>query len=321
MDGNLAMANVLENSEQPIQDTILFRCSGLGKLMKDCEGITDKQLATIAELQEKMLKKPLTDKQGEMLLDLIKKRDTPPKLTDGVITHIIDVFTTEVYGRKEEAFGKALDKGNEREEDSITLLSVVTNQYFKKNNIKLTNQWIKGEPDLFKGESIRKADFTKDTKTSWSLHTFMRAKHKLINPDYYWQGMGYMMLTGSKRHSVSYCLVNGTDKAIMAEKRALSYAMGIIDPTAADNTTFIEKCKQIEINHIFDMEAFRKEYPYFQFDNNISDWHFDIPIQDRLHEFHFDRNERDIEKIKGRVTEARKWIAENLVKKEVLNAV
>lgn len=300
----------MELSETKIvnADQIEFRSSGLGYIMGESSGLTDKQAKLVKVLS---VKEKITEKQGAELLRLIEKRDNP-ELPDGCKTHLVDVFVSAKYGRKEDARGKQLDKGNEREEDSITLVSLVTGKLFKKNEVHLSNGFIKGTPDLFEGIVIQKADKTRDTKTLWSANTFHRAKNKELDKLWYWQGNGYMWLTGAKQHTVDLCLVNGTEKAINDEKRALSFAMQIIDP--ANSPEYIEKCKQIEINHIFDLAAFQKEYPWFEFHNDVNNWTFDIPLEDRHHSFTFERSETNILKIEKRVIECRKWMNENLFK-------
>lgn len=244
--------------------------------------------------------------------------DVEPKkgelIAKGTQTHLVDVFASAKYGRHEEITGKYLDKGNECEEDAITALSRVTKRLFKKNDVRLTNDWITGEPDVFIGESIEKADETIDTKTSWSLHTFLRAKHKPLEKAYYWQGQCYMMLTGAKKHTVAYCLVNGTAKAIMDEKRVLSYSYDIIDTEPQE---YVDKCKQIEINHIFDLGLFRKHNPFFEFHNDVNKWTYDIPLADRVFTFLVERDEEAIESIKVRCESARKWMDKHLFKTEL----
>lgn len=219
-------------------------------------------------------------------------------------THLVDCYVSWMYGRREEVDGKMLEKGNEREEDSITLISLVNKKFYKKNSIRLTNEWITGEWDLSDGDPIEE---TLDAKTSWSAHTFFRAKNKGLDPNYEWQGHGYMMLTGADKHTVCYCLVNGTAQAITDEKRRLMWRLGESDPE------YIRRCKQIEINHIFDLFAFKEENPGFDFHNDLSEWKHDIPMEDRLHKFTFARDETKIEAIKNRVIQCREWISKNLL--------
>lgn len=290
-------------------NNILFRCSSLGYISGET-GLTEKQLDELVYLQGRPAP---TDKQKAKIKDLIDKRDNP-EIPDTAKTHCIDLYASYKYGRREEVTGKYLEKGNEREEDSITLFSRVTRTFFEKNTTRLSNAFITGEPDLFLGESIETAEETVDTKTSWSLHTFLRAKYKRLDPMYFWQGMGYMDLTGAKKHTVVFCLVNGTASAILDEKRKLGYAMREIDPNVK-SPEFLKRCRQIEINHIFDIKQFMNENPGFDFDTDVSEWCFDIPMQDRIHKFSFNRDQVAIDKMHQRITKCREWMQEELFTK------
>jgi hypothetical protein len=239
-------------------------------------------------------------------------------IADTVAKHLIDVYISAKYKRREELKNKYLDKGTEREEDAITLVSRSTKTMYVKNDVRLSNAFVTGEPDLFKGESIFKADQTLDTKCSWSMHTFYRAMFdKLVNL-YYWQGVGYMWLTGAKEHTVCFCLVNGTPDAIMDEKKRLAWKMKIID-TSAENPIYKDACRQIERNHIFDMGAFLKESPWFELDTILTgppeEWDGNVPMQDRIHSFTVTRKESDILLLQNRIIECRYWMNENLFKK------
>jgi hypothetical protein len=289
---------------------ILFRCSSLGYIMTDGKnsGLTDLQAI---ELKNLSARPKLTVAQHEKVDKLTFKRDNK-ELSDTAITHCIDTFISWQYGRREELKNKFLDKGNEREEDALTLLSRVKKIIFNKNEEWLKNDFISGTPDTFFGKVVVNAEKTLDTKCAWSLHTFLRAIHKDVNPLYKWQGNGYMALTGAKEHTIAYCLVNGTENAITAEKNRLKWRMGIIDETQSED--YKKGCKQIEVNHIFDMKSFLDEYPHFEFHNDPIKWGRDIAKEERLHLVTFERNESEIEALYNRVKEARKWISENLIK-------
>jgi hypothetical protein len=295
-------------------DKILMRCSSLGKIMPDGNKITDIQLAKIDEYKAKP---KLTPKQAEDLAKYIHKRDNP-ELSATCKSKLLELWIEQTLGRRKEIKSKYLDKGNFREEDSLTLLSILVGIILNKNTIRLSNDYITGEPDTYMGDSIYNADVTLDTKSSWSANTFFEAKHGEIDSDYWWQGQGYMWLTGAKKHLICYCLVNGIDKAINDEKKALAFKMGIIDD-AMINEEYIEKCKKIEINHIFDIKAFIKDYPYFVFHNDTDNWEWDIPAKDRLFVFEVERDEVAIKKIKDRVIECREYMNETffMVKKNL----
>ncbi len=241
-------------------------------------------------------------------------RDKKEELSMTCKTELKNVFVASKYKRREEVESKFLDKGNEREADAIVLYSLIKKGDFTKNKIRLYNDYIQGEPDFFQGESIYKAKETIDTKCSWSAFTFFRVQGEKLNPDYLWQGNGYMWLTGAERHTVAYCLVNGTPQNIMDEKRKLAYKMGILDMSGNDSPEFKEKCKQIEINNIFDINAFYNENPYFAFDNELEEWSYDIPAEDRLYTITIERNEDDIRALQDRIGSCRKFMDKNLFK-------
>jgi hypothetical protein len=244
--------------------------------------------------------------------------------TQVAMDKMVEIYNFTLFSRREEIKSKFLEKGNEREEDSITLLSRLTKTVFRKNEERLENKYVSGVPDIFLGEEIRKAEETIDTKTSWSKNTFDKARIKPLEKDYLWQGHGYMALTGAKKHTVAYCLVNGTAKLILDEKRKAQWQLGVMDPSGITDEKlkekYLKKCKQIEINHIFDMEHFMKENPGFDFDNNLADWTYDIPMKDRLFQFHIMRDDLAIERMYKRIKECRQWMNVNLFKQELIAA-
>lgn len=268
----------MEKQSKIISDAndILFRCSGLGYIMTE-------------------------------------PRNKSDMLSDTTKTNLIDLYVSAVYQRREEITSKFLRKGHECEEDSITLLSRVAKHKFKKNDIRLNNEFVTGEPDLFRGLIIQEADETLDTKSSWSAHTFFRAQRGL-NDNYEWQGHGYMWLTGAKKHTVSYCLVNGTPDAIVNEKFYKSKQPGMLDRDGNETQKFKEVCKQIEINHIFDMELFKSHHPYFDFHNDTNKWRWDIPKEKRVHSYEFNRSEEAIARMRARIRLCRNWLNRELFK-------
>lgn len=227
--------------------------------------------------------------------------------SEGFKTHGVDKYISFMFGRNEELEGKYLEKGNEREEDAISLFSQQSKRFYQKNTRRLEDDFISGEPDLFDGEDILRAEQIFDTKVSWSMYTFMRSAMKPLAPVYYWQGQGYMRLTGAKKHTVVYCLVNGTAAHIESEKKYLGFRY---DP---ESEKYKRKCRQIEINHIFDMKEFMKENPRFIFHNHVSDWKHDVPAKTRIFKQEIQRNEDDIAKIENKVKLARQFIEDNLL--------
>ncbi len=288
-------------------DEILFRASSTGDLMTDGDGmITEKQLVTLEELEAKP---KLTDNQKAELLRLRKKRDYP-ELSVTTKKRLLKIYAKEDFHREEEVRSKYMEKGTVVEDDSITLYSLVKKKFFKKNELRLNNRFLTGHPDLFDGpdDDIQNAEEIEDIKSSWSLDTFLANKFiNATNKDYYWQGQSYLALVPkAKRFRLIYVLINTPAELITDEKKKLLYQNRYeeIDPE------YIEACKNVERNHIFDMELFRKHFPYFEFHNDV--WAWDIPKEKRYHEIVIERDPLAINALYDRIKLCRQWMKDNL---------
>lgn len=251
---------------------ILFRCSSLGHLMVEPKLKADKEAGNLSE---------------------------------GAKTHCVDVFASWYYSRREDAYSKYMEKGTAVEEDAITLLSLETKNLYFKNEDNLKNEYISGTPDLFvKKDGV--IEVVEDIKSSWDIFTFLRTKNKELSTNYYWQLMGYMWLTGATKANIRYCLVNSTADLIDAEKRKTAWQMNLIDADASPE--YVERCKQIERNMIYDIKLFQNHYPYFSFHSDLNEWVYDIPQSQRLFTFSIERKEEDINLIISKVIKARMFI-------------
>jgi len=315
---------------------MLFRCHSLSNLMTDSKGKSNMQKYSEALISR-------TKYQNDYLL--VNNKDTKTaqnklkkiqelnneiltlesikgvkELSETCIKQIIKTYASTVRGRYDSVNSKYFDKGKQRENNAITLLSSLTNVYYKKNTERLFNDYVSGEVDVFFGEEIRKAKKTIDTKCSWSYITFLNSNFDEVNPAYEWQGHAYMWLTGAEEHDVAYCLVNGTTQAINDEIRKLSWEMGVLDASIETEPEFVNGCRQIERNHIFDINEFGNENPNYEFynpvffKNNNFAWDFDIPKEKRVKIINIKRDEFKIEAAKERIIEARVWAEENLFK-------
>lgn len=213
----------------------------------------------------------------------------------------VKLYIRKYFGREKRIENKYIDKGNKREQDAITLLSDIDNVFYRKNTERLNNEFTTGEPDLYTGPALIGTEEIIDTKNSWDIFTFREANEK----DYKWQRVDYMWLTGARRGTTAFCLLNGTVEAILDAKRKASWKYGI-DPEM--NPSYVDECQLIERNMIFDMGAFLKENPNFDFHSVVSDWTWDIPKEKRIKKFTLERDESDIEALKARIIEGRKFL-------------
>ncbi len=254
---------------------IKFRCSSLGYIMTEPQ------------------------KKSEVLSETAK-------------THCIDIYVSAMYNRFTEINAKQLDKGNDTEEDSITIVSRKTKIFFKKNEEMIENEFIRGTPDLFEGEEIRKATVIRDTKSSWDAYTFFRAKHKKLDPKYFWQLTGYMDLSGAETAYVDYCLNNTPYHLVEGELRKESY-----NHPEGNTPTWIEL--QIINNHVYDLATFeqyiavRGIVPLTSNDHSIIKGFVEIPLNNRHFAFEIKRDNESINLIHERVELCRNYIKETLL--------
>ena len=228
-------------------------------------------------------------------------------LSEGAKIHAIDVWTSAKYDRREEVYSKYFEKGNQVEETSITLLSLAKRKFFRKNEVRLENEWIMGTPDLFIGDEIVRATEIIDIKSSWDIFTFNRNKAKGVNSTYYWQMQAYMWLTGASKATLSFCLVNATPDLITDEKYKLARAHRV--SIEDQDPQFIKSVQLVERNLIYDLEAFISANPFYPLHTDTAKWEFDIPVTERLFEFEIERNDDDISKISQKVEAAWKFLS------------
>ena len=239
------------------------------------------------------------------------------KLTKGHVTTCKKIFREESWKRKSVIKSKYLEKGIAQEEDAITLLSLVKGKFFKKNDARIENKFITGEPDIYVGESIYKVWDGYDTKCSWSHDTFPFPDDKL-DAKYEFQDHGYIALTGAEKWTTAYCLVNATASLVLQEQKGLWYKLGCPDE---NNSTFIEGCIEIEKNMIYDMPKFQKDNPGFDsYALKYITWEFDIPKEERVIEFTVERNQKVIDRIYERVKLCREFLNEFANKGKLVEA-
>jgi hypothetical protein len=214
---------------------------------------------------------------------MVGSKEKSDPLGESCKAHLVDVFVSQKYGRQTEIVNKYVEKGLAVEEDAITLYSRVNKTMFFKNDERLTNNFIQGEPDLFIGKEIRRAHTIIDVKSSWDLFTFNRVRTKPLNKLYYWQAQGYMALTGAKNYRLAYCLINTPEIMIQDEVRKMMWKMAV---TTEDNPIFQEAREELEKSMRYD----------------------DIPMNERIIEFNFERNDRDIEAMYNKIGFCRKYL-------------
>jgi hypothetical protein len=199
--------------------------------------------------------------------------------------YLIKTYVKAKYDREQDIVTKQMTKGIEAEEKSIEILSIHQQKLLKKNEQRLENGYLTGLPDVFEGESIEKATFLWDIKTSWSIWTFLANVPDKLDPLYYYQLQAYMALTGCSKAAIAYCLTDAPQHLIEAEKKKLMYSMNVATELAPE---YVEAAAQVEINMI---------YP-------------DIPISEKVLIFPVDRDDEVIDRLYQKVEKARQFLQE-----------
>lgn len=125
-------------------------------------------------------------------------------LSQGAKTYLRTMAKQIIFGVPRDAFfsgNKYTEKGLAMENSAIALLNTVRGTNYAKNEKRLENDWISGEPDIV-AENLGI-----DIKCSWSLATFPLTAEEGHDKTYEWQARAYMWLFDRPRWEIAYCLV------------------------------------------------------------------------------------------------------------------
>lgn len=210
---------------------------------------------------------------GDLMTD---PRNKGESISETSKTFIRQIWLEKSFGYKEDVMTDEMLKGLLCEQDSLGLVKKVLGGEFRaKNTKRFRNEYVEGTPDII----LKKEDVVEDVKSSYNLRTFMEAE--LAKP-YYWQGQGYMWLTGKKNYRLMYCLVPTPEEIITEQKKRWYYKFNCDE----SNAHYIEMCEQIDHNNEL-----------------IST----LPAQCRVKVFEFEYDFEGIEKAKTRIEAARDY--------------
>jgi hypothetical protein len=249
-------------------EQVLFRASQLGKLMTDAR--------------------------------------TKTGLSETTKSALLEVYVQQKYKRYKEISNKYIEKGLAVENDAIDMWRRERKQIVFKNEQKFRNQFVVGTPDLLVIDDNDKCLNVPDIKSSWDIHTFIDAKVNDLSKDYFWQGQAYMWLTGAPIATFCFVLVNAPLQMINDEKYRLARRMNLID--AQSDPIFIQKAKNIERAMIYDMQQFLNDYPDANLETDLSEWVYDIPVQERIHEKVVEFDADAIAKLQERIPMWREYL-------------
>lgn len=231
------------------------RCSGIYKIMSNSRAnpqITEKQTLRLIELEAKG--DALTDKQQLEIAELLIKKQNATKviLSDTCIEYLMEVYAWETSGKvsiKKEMEIDQMRNGKLVEEDSITLLSIVDGLLYEKNDERVYNDYLSGEPDVFIGESVMSAEKITDIKSCFDYPSFLKKINTDIDPGWEEQVQGYCDITGAKIGEIAHCLVN-THPILIGDMKVR--LMRKMDCATEESPEFKEKWSTIYRSMIFD---------------------------------------------------------------------
>jgi hypothetical protein len=190
---------------------------------------------------------------------------------------LLSCFIEKIYGRRRDISNQYIQKGLAVEEDSLTLYSLVTKTFYKKNTSQFTNDFFIGTPDIIDGGLII------DIKSSWSIHTFHDVLINPLNKAYFFQGQAYLDLLNADTFKLAYCLVNTPEVMVNDAKRKLLWNMGVVSDEDSD---YKKAAEQLEKEMTFD----------------------DIPREKRYIEFTIERDQKAIDSMHARIELCREFL-------------
>lgn len=241
--------------EKPVGfDKWRCRCSGINMMMSQ-----SKENAPLTELQVKELeeldKKPnRTEKQGIRMTELIQKRENSKNvvLGDTCISFLLEEYawiTEKKCSITKELDVVYLQKGRLGEKEGRELLSYIEDYYYEKNEERLYNDFLSGEPDTWKGKHIRAAEAVPDLKVIWDLPGFLKKIVKPIEPEYADQLRGYGSLTRAKTLFRANALITTPESIRNQIKMKLFYKRDYATPEAPE---FLKEWEPVERSMIFE---------------------------------------------------------------------
>ena len=118
-------------------------------------------------------------------------------------THLKEWIISQLYGVEKKIKSKYLDKGIEMEDQAIDFaVKMLDIQFALKNESRFEDDYFTGEPDMILDDRII------DIKNSWDCFTFPLFENKIPNSDYFYQLQVYMHLTGKRKATLVYVLLD-----------------------------------------------------------------------------------------------------------------
>lgn len=214
----------------------LLPCSGIDAIFTRPQGIRQinkkdaKKLADLCALDEKTQDDWDTINNIRAKVELYQN----PPLSKTAISYLTERYAWFKYEKRMATKGNYLafiEKGNILETPSIQVISQMDNIEYVKNEVKKTNDYLVGIPDIVDEENGKIIDI----KASWNLKTFLSARNGL-DDKYWFQAQGYMDLFNVETSEICFVLLNTPDEIIQREfsRIVTCFVLGEISKEAYD---------------------------------------------------------------------------------------
>lgn len=233
------------------------RCSSISKILtngKGSEPVTEKQWETIRETEKKIENGTATEKQKLEYARLLQKDENSKQvvLGESAISYLLEEYawvTAEKCSITKELEIEQIQKGRLGEKEGRELLSYVDDYYYEKNEERLYNDFLSGEPDTWRGESVHNAEECPDIKVIWDYPGFLKKIVKPIEPEYDMQLKGYGILTGAKKLFRAATCVTTPEEVRNSVKMRLFYKRAYLteeDPAFLKEWAILERSMIME---------------------------------------------------------------------------
>jgi hypothetical protein len=183
-------------------------------------------------------------------------------LSQGAKTYIRQVAKQDYFGYRVELDNKYINKGKDQEQDSIDLLNSVRFTNYKKNDVRIEDEYMTGECDILAEDRVI------DIKTSWNLETWPATPGEAHDNDYEWQGRAYLMLYDREIFELVFCLVTTKDEFLNQWEQIDLHRVDHIAPEKRITSVIYERDLEKE-ELIREKLIFANEY-YSQYINQLN---------------------------------------------------
>jgi hypothetical protein len=200
------------------------------------------------------------------------------KLSKTAKTHLQSVYISLLWGVEKDITTKQMQKGLSGEEDGITLLSMLDDAFYVKNEERKQNDYITGHADIVH-------DYVDDLKLSWDAFTFISNLTEPLSDTYEGQMQGYLWLWDKEVARVRFALIDTPQSIVEGEKYRLLRSMDVAT----------EESLEFKL-------AWERQEKNYRFSH--------IPIKHRVITKTVFRNEEFIKQIPEKVEKAREYLKE-----------